>query len=195
MAEPIVNFSQSIVDETIKANAEFQAKAGLRPKIIRREAGNCCDWCKGLVGTYTYPDVPEDVYKRHRYCRCTVDYYPRDGKKQNIHTKEWIDSGKDAKIEARKNIYPKLSNRKFTKTKHSRIRQNQREITDEDIDIALKNPIHKEPIEVDSLGRKSQKVIGEFTTVIVNPDNMVVITTYDTKERIRKRYISKEGDK
>ena len=50
-------------------------------------------------------------------------------------------------------------------------------------------------IEVDNLGRKSQKVIGEFTTVIINPDNMVVITTYDTKERIRNKYISKEGDK
>ncbi|MBC8589340.1 polymorphic toxin type 50 domain-containing protein [Paratissierella segnis] len=102
--EPIINFSQSIIDETIRTNAEFHSKAGLQPKIIRRSTGKCCDWCNEIVGTYNYPDVPKDVYRRHRYCRCTVDYYPGDGKKQNIWTKEWIDPKKDAKIEARKKI-------------------------------------------------------------------------------------------
>ncbi|WP_130820095.1 hypothetical protein [Anaerococcus vaginimassiliensis] len=42
--EPIRNFTQSIVDDTIKKNADLHYKAGLRPKIIRREKGNCCDW-------------------------------------------------------------------------------------------------------------------------------------------------------
>ena len=193
--EPIINFSQSIIDETIRTNAEFHSKAGLQPKIIRRSTGKCCDWCNEIVGTYNYPDVPKDVYRRHRYCRCTVDYYPGDGKKQNIWTKEWIDPEKDAKIEIRKKIGFESDKKKITKTKHSRIRQSQREITDKDINAALENPIHKEPVIEDKLGRKSQKVIGEFTTVIINPDNMVVITTYDTKERIRNKYINKEGDK
>lgn len=84
--EPIKNFSQSIVDDAVKANVEFQAKAGLKPKIIRREAGNCCDWCKEVVGTYTYPDVPEDVYKRHSYCRCTVTYEPEKGNSTTVHS-------------------------------------------------------------------------------------------------------------
>lgn len=101
--EPIKNFSQAIVDDTVRSNIEFQAKAGLKPKIIRK-AGNCCDWCKAVVGTYTYPDVPEDVYRRHRYCRCTVEYHPGDGRRQNVHSKEWKDPEKDAKIEARKKI-------------------------------------------------------------------------------------------
>ncbi|HLQ74218.1 MAG TPA: hypothetical protein VK125_08305 [Bacillota bacterium] len=47
---------------------------------------------------------------------------------------------------------------------------------------------------MDNLGRKSQKVIGEFTTVVINPDTKVVITTYDTKKRIRNKYRNKEGD-
>lgn len=102
--EPIKNFSQNIVDDTIRTNAEFHAKAGLRPKIIRRSTGNCCDWCEEIAGVYEYPYVPEDVYRRHRFCRCTVDYYPGDGKRQNVHTKEWIDPEKDAKIEARKSL-------------------------------------------------------------------------------------------
>lgn len=85
LAEPIINFSQSIVDHTIKTNADFQHKAGLHLKVIREEAGNCCDWCKSLVGTYDYPeDVPKDVWRRHRHCRCTVDYLPGDGKRREV---------------------------------------------------------------------------------------------------------------
>lgn len=104
LEEPIINFSQSIVDDTIKTNADFQHKAGLRPKIIRKEAGNCCDWCKEVVGVYEYPDVPKDVYRRHRYCRCTVDYLPGDGKKQDVWSKKWTDVGKDDKIQERKEL-------------------------------------------------------------------------------------------
>lgn len=103
--EPIKNFCQSIIDDTIRANAEFQHRAGLQPVIKRKIAGNCCDWCKQLEGTYDYPDVPDEVYKRHRYCRCTVDYHPADGKKaQNVHTKKWKDVDKKEKVEQRKEL-------------------------------------------------------------------------------------------
>lgn len=102
--EPIVNFSQSIIDDTVKANADFHAKAGLRPKIHRREAGNCCDWCREVVGVYEYPNVPKDVFRRHRFCRCTVDYHPGDGRRQNTHTKRWVDPEEKARIEERKQI-------------------------------------------------------------------------------------------
>lgn len=99
--EPIINFSQAVVDETIKKNANLHYKSGLNPKIIRKEHGNCCDWCKEIVGTYSYPDVPEDIYRRHRHCRCTVDYYPGDGKRQDVWSKKWKDIQKDDKIKER----------------------------------------------------------------------------------------------
>ena len=103
--EPVVNFSQSIVDDAIKVNSEFQANAGLEAKIIRRDSGRCCEWCSRLAGTYTYPDVPKDVYRRHQRCRCTVDYIPKKGqKKQNVWTKKWKDQDEYDKIEKRKNI-------------------------------------------------------------------------------------------
>lgn len=100
--EPVKNFSQSIVDDFIRENAEFHAKAGLQPKIVRKLQGGCCDWCRTLAGTYSYPDVPEDVYRRHERCRCTVEYNPRDGKIQNVHSKEWRSEEERDKIEARK---------------------------------------------------------------------------------------------
>lgn len=102
--EPVKNFLQSIVDESIKVNAEFQSKAGLKPKIVRKLSGSCCDWCRTLAGAYSYPDVPNDVYRRHQRCRCTVDYDPRSGKIQNVHSKQWQSKEDEAKIVARKTI-------------------------------------------------------------------------------------------
>lgn len=88
LGEPIVNFSQSIVDDSIKANAEYQSKAGLKPKIQRTVVGKCCKWCSNLAGTYNYPNVPKDIYRRHERCRCTVDYQPDGKTKQNVWTKK-----------------------------------------------------------------------------------------------------------
>lgn len=89
---PVVNFSQSVVDDMIKNNVEFHGRAGLTPKIIRKAERKCCEWCKGLAGEYEYPDVPRDVYRRHENCRCAVLYDPADGSKrrQNVWNKGWI---------------------------------------------------------------------------------------------------------
>lgn len=102
--DPIVNFSQSIVDDAIKSNCEFQAKAGLRPKLIRRVSGHGCAWCRNLAGSYDYGDAPEDIYRRHDNCRCTVDFQPSSGRRQNVWSKEWNKALNDDKIEARKQL-------------------------------------------------------------------------------------------
>lgn len=86
---PINTFCQSIVDDAVQANAEFQYKSGMQPKIIRRTAGNCCEWCSRLAGTYSYPNVPKDVYRRHNNCNCTVEFYTAEGKRQDIWSKRW----------------------------------------------------------------------------------------------------------
>lgn len=90
--EPMVNFSQSVVDDAIKTNADFQFKSGMSPKIVRTSTGHCCDWCMNLVGVYNYEDVRDtgnDVFRRHKYCRCNVDYIPSEGKRQNVHSRQW----------------------------------------------------------------------------------------------------------
>lgn len=102
LKDPVVNFHQSVVDDTIKVNAEAHYKVGMHPKITRKVAGKACDWCMNLAGTYEYPDdVPDEVYHRHRDCRCIVTYNPGNGKTvQDVHTKKWIKDEKE--IELRK---------------------------------------------------------------------------------------------
>lgn len=109
LEEPVTNFTQSIVDDTIKTNAEFQYKVGLKAKIIRKSTGHCCDWCEEVAGEYEYPDVPKDVYRRHRFCRCTVEYDPGNGRRQNVHSKKWRDIDENEKLEARKTINKEAS--------------------------------------------------------------------------------------
>ncbi len=102
LGEPIINISMSTVDDTVKKNFEFQGKAGLRPRIIRKSEFKCCKWCSQIAGTYKYPDVPDDIYRRHENCRCLVEYDPGDGTKDrtNIWTKETTKK----EIENRKNL-------------------------------------------------------------------------------------------
>lgn len=102
--EPIVNFSQSIIDDSIQKNAEFHYKSGLQPEIVRKSYFHCCDWCQEVQGSYKYPRVPRDVYRRHQHCRCTVDYDPKSGKVKDIWSKIWRKTDESDKIEARKDI-------------------------------------------------------------------------------------------
>lgn len=102
LAEPVVNFTQSIVDDAVRENADFQYRAGLHPKIVRTSTGNCCKWCDKLAGTYDYNDLPDDIYRRHNHCRCRVEFLPGDGRRQNVHTKKWTEPGQADKIRERK---------------------------------------------------------------------------------------------
>lgn len=102
--EALLTFSKSVVDKTIKKNSDHLYKNGVEAKIIRATNGKCCKWCSALAGTYKYPDTPRDVYRRHLYCDCTVEYYPDKTKKQNVHTKEWIEDDKSDIIEKRKSL-------------------------------------------------------------------------------------------
>ena len=104
LEEPVVNFTQSIIDDSIQKNAEFHHKSGLQPEIVRKSAYHCCEWCQEVQGIYKYPRVPKDIYRRHQRCRCTVDYDPKSGKVQNVWSKAWSKSDKSDKIETRKSI-------------------------------------------------------------------------------------------
>lgn len=118
LGEPIRNFAQNVVDEIVRANADFQYKSGLSPKITRKteppgrgsyRSGKRryvyyvpCKWCINLAGTYDYsPGMDRNVFRRHEKCRCTVEYSPDGVKRQNVWSKKWNDK---EKIEERKAI-------------------------------------------------------------------------------------------
>ena len=98
LMEPIVNNSEAFSDDYIKANADFRAKAGLRTKITRRVANNCCDWCAAMAGTWIYGSEPPDIYRRHEYCRCTVTYQS-DKISQNVWSKRKWETPKEDILE------------------------------------------------------------------------------------------------
>lgn len=90
LGEPIINYSMSVVDDGVHANARATSKIGLTAKIVRKaeKAGTFknrrgvrytvpCKWCRDLEGTYDYADVSDrgnDVYRKHEGCRCQVTY-------------------------------------------------------------------------------------------------------------------------
>ncbi len=83
-----VNYSQHVVDEAVRVNADFQYEAGLNPKVIRKTNGKCCDWCKQRAGKYDYEDVKatgNDVWQRHLGCKCIIEYDPGDGKTETVN--------------------------------------------------------------------------------------------------------------
>lgn len=103
LGDPIVTFSQSVVDDSVKANADFQAGAGLQPILTRKLRGKACKWCRALAGAYDYSNLPKEIYQRHENCRCTIEYDPGDGKRKIIPPRK-NSPGKKQKIEARKQI-------------------------------------------------------------------------------------------
>ena len=75
--DQIVNFSQNVVDESIRSNATVLSNAGVQSKIVRRPEVGACAWCRAVAGTYEYADVRRtrnDVWRRHENCRCTIDF-------------------------------------------------------------------------------------------------------------------------
>ena len=122
LGEPIVNFTQSIIDDSIQKNAEFHHRSGLQPEIVRKSYFHCCEWCQEVQGNYKYPRVPKDVYRRHQHCRCIVDYDPKNGKTQNVWTKKISNKSSD-ELENRKrvNIDVRDNNRKADTQEYKKI--------------------------------------------------------------------------
>ncbi|MGN8713957.1 hypothetical protein [Hornefia butyriciproducens] len=86
----VTNFSMSIPAEIVENNAKFEMRAGMRPRIVRSSGGNSCAWCSSLAGEYYADEAPDDIYRRHDNCTCTVTYISEKGY-QDAHTKKWIE--------------------------------------------------------------------------------------------------------
>lgn len=190
--EPIKNFSMNVVDEILRANVEFQGKAGLRPRIIRKATSKCCKWCSRLAGVYDYP-VDREIYQRHERCRCTVDYDPGCGKRQNVHTKQWTNSQEFAMIEKRKIIGLHTNNVAVSDiSQHAYERIEERNVTLEAVKDAIEHPLKTGEIKYDADGRPSFKIIGRKATISINPETGVITTVYPTHTKTANKLMGRK---
>lgn len=182
--EPVKNYSMNVVDETIRKNVDFQGRSGLFPKVIRKSERKCCSWCSNLAGEYEYPDVPDDVYRRHENCRCIVEYDPGSGRRQNIYTKKWTTTIEDAKIEARKVLGLRVNKAAIREVSDHAVEQMaNRGVTMEAVQDAISNPLQIKSVKYDDYGRPSFVVVGRKATVAINPETGAIITTYPTHSK------------
>lgn len=81
--DPIVRNALSVADSAIRANADLERRAGMKPTVTRIAEFNACAWCEDLAGTYDYDDVRDkgnDVWLRHNNCRCEILFDPGDSR-------------------------------------------------------------------------------------------------------------------
>lgn len=70
---PVANVAKSFHDDYIKVNARVRNDLGLKPTITRFGAG-CCAWCSAVAGKYRFGEQPQDIFRRHDNCNCTIIY-------------------------------------------------------------------------------------------------------------------------
>ena len=97
------NVGQSFYDHYVEANVNFRSKLGMKAVIIRRQLGHCCDWCADLAGIYDPTNAPDNIYRRHRNCKCLVTYKSQDGY-QDVWNKKVFFTQRDARIEKNRKI-------------------------------------------------------------------------------------------
>lgn len=101
----IANYAVSIIDDHLKANVDFQSKAGLTVTVERIATGRKpCKYCEKREGKFTAPNIPASVWERHSGCYCYINY-SGDGIRQTLSGdgKRWeVQSEED--LEARRNF-------------------------------------------------------------------------------------------
>ena len=208
-------FTRSVADDCVRTNAEFQYEAGLSPRIERDTDGDCCSWCTDMAGTYEYARAPKEVFARHANCGCTVEFVPGNGKRQNVHTKDWTSETESAmmnsegfednersseSLSARKDLGTDESERQL---KHipgvvKKIGPDERSTFDREyvggpFKILLSNKLDKTPKEV----REYERVIEEcFQLLGISPSQysehnlpeFLLISSMELEDRIRGRF-------
>lgn len=81
--------TKAMHDDRMKSEAKFRHKAGLDCRITRVAVNGCCPWCSDVAGRYVYGEEPDDIYRRHDNCDCTVTF-ENGRKRQDVWSKrEW----------------------------------------------------------------------------------------------------------
>lgn len=100
LGQNVVNYTQSVVTGTMRANIEAQESIGIKATIVRTYDGvglhsgkEPCYWCIDRAGVWDYDQARDNgVFERHDGCGCTITYEPEGGDKQlqtNWRNNEW----------------------------------------------------------------------------------------------------------
>ncbi len=70
------NVAISFHDDFVDENAAFRSDAGYECYITRVVGGASCPWCSTMAGRFRYDweEMPEDIFRRHDNCTCTVTF-------------------------------------------------------------------------------------------------------------------------
>lgn len=101
LKEPIVNNSEAFADDFMQENALTRARSGMRVRIVRKVAPGCCPWCDAMAGSYDYGSEPDNIYRRHEYCRCVVTF-EAGRTNQNVWSKKQWESSPETLTERRR---------------------------------------------------------------------------------------------
>lgn len=81
--------TKTMHDDRMKTEAKFRSRAGLNCFITRKAVSGCCAWCTAMAGRFEYGEEPDDIYRRHDNCDCTVTF-ENGRKRQDVWSKrEW----------------------------------------------------------------------------------------------------------
>lgn len=210
--ENVRNYCNQSVDDTIKANADFLSESGFKETISRSTNGGCCEWCEEVSGVFDYEyvkqwvlqDPDHNVFSRHRYCNCIISHNTEKGRKavnnqwnEEKHEKEKrkelsknvVNNAEEIKKTQRILNYELLEKEvngvKITNVSwHAADRGVSRGLKVSDIIDTIENPLKITEIKYDTQKRPSFNIIGERSTVCINPENGNVITTYKTHKKL-----------
>ncbi len=58
---------------------------------------------------------------------------------------------------------------------------------------ALRNPLKSQPVKLDDLGRPSQRFVGRWAEVVVNPSTRTIVSVNPTSTKTRMRLLRELG--
>jgi len=70
----------------------------MKSYLNRQTDGSCCKWCTKIAGRYDYGKAPEDIFKRHDNCTCTVTFESGRFRQDVWSKKSWEEAPKGVKI-------------------------------------------------------------------------------------------------
>ena len=95
---PVATVSKSFHDDYIRENASARTDLGFKCYLDRIAAPGCCKWCTSVAGKYIYGSHPDDIFRRHDNCACTVTF-ENGRERQDVWSKRTWDAHDPKEIE------------------------------------------------------------------------------------------------